>query len=365
MLSKQKRVNSWFISRYHMNLYRGCEHNCVYCDGRNEKYDVQGEFGEQVEVKINAPDLLRRELDPKRRRKPMKPGFILLGGGVGDAYQPAEERWCLSLRVLEVIRDAGWPVHVLTKSPLVLRDLDLLRQIQDRSRCLVSFSFSTVDDAQAAVFEPGVAPPSVRLAALRRVRQAGLRGGMFLMPLIPFVSDEPRRIEQAFAAAHAAHADFVVHAAMTLKQGRQKAYFMRVLKQHYPHLQPEYCQVYRPDNDWGRPATDYDHSLATLVMRLATVYKMPLRIPPPLFNDVLSLNDIVAVMLEHIDTMMKLRGMKSPYGYAAHQIAQLEQPLEQIKWELFTIDGVGKAMAKTIREIVETGRSRLYEEVVK
>src|SRR5512137_89209 len=83
ILRKHKKIDSWFVSRYGMNLYRGCTHNCVYCDGRAEGYYVDGEFGTDVSVKVNAVDVLRRELDPRRKRTPLQPGYILLGGGVG------------------------------------------------------------------------------------------------------------------------------------------------------------------------------------------------------------------------------------------------------------------------------------------
>ena len=83
ILLKHKKIDSWFISRYGLNLYRGCTHNCVYCDGRSERYHVNGPFGENVTVKINAVEVLARELDPKRRRVKLKPSYIMLGGGVG------------------------------------------------------------------------------------------------------------------------------------------------------------------------------------------------------------------------------------------------------------------------------------------
>ena len=86
ILRKYKKIDSWFISRYGMNLYRGCTHNCIYCDGRAEGYYVDGEFGEDVTVKINAIEILRRELDPKRKRIPFKRSFVMIGGGVGDSY---------------------------------------------------------------------------------------------------------------------------------------------------------------------------------------------------------------------------------------------------------------------------------------
>src|SRR4030042_1202416 len=90
ILHTQNKIESWFLSYYGMNLYRGCSHNCVYCDGRSEKYRVDGEFGEDVVVKVNAVDVLRRELNSKNKRGSVKYGYMLLGGGVGDSYQPVE-----------------------------------------------------------------------------------------------------------------------------------------------------------------------------------------------------------------------------------------------------------------------------------
>ena len=85
ILRKHKKIESWFLTRYGMNLYRGCQHNCVYCDGRSEKYQIYGEFGEDVIVKTNAIELLRRELDPKRKLTPFKRGYVDVSGGVGDS----------------------------------------------------------------------------------------------------------------------------------------------------------------------------------------------------------------------------------------------------------------------------------------
>ena len=89
LLRKQKKIDSWFIAPYGMNIYRGCQHNCIYCDGRFEKYRIKGDFGRDIEVKINAHEILQRELNPERKRKPMKRGFVFIGGGVSDSFQPA------------------------------------------------------------------------------------------------------------------------------------------------------------------------------------------------------------------------------------------------------------------------------------
>lgn len=86
ILRKYKKIDSWFVSQYRMNLYRGCTHNCIYCDGRSEKYQVNGNFGEEVVVKINAIDILKKELAKSRKKIPLKNSFIMIGGGVGDSY---------------------------------------------------------------------------------------------------------------------------------------------------------------------------------------------------------------------------------------------------------------------------------------
>jgi len=103
ILRKYKKIDSWFLSRYGMNLYRGCTHNCVYCDGRAEKYNLEGEFGQDVAVKVTALDILARELNPKQKRILFKPGYIMVGGGVGDSYQPAEKEYKLTRQVLELL----------------------------------------------------------------------------------------------------------------------------------------------------------------------------------------------------------------------------------------------------------------------
>ncbi len=179
LIRKHKRIDSWFISRYGFNIYRGCEHNCIYCDGRAEKYYVEGEFGKDIRVKINAPDLLRRELDPTRKRKPMKKAFILPGGGVGDSYQPAEKDYKLTRQVLKVINEYNFPVHMLTKSTLVERDLDILTQINNNTKAIVSFSLSSVKENIARVFEPGLPSPLKRIETLSKVKTMGLSGGDF------------------------------------------------------------------------------------------------------------------------------------------------------------------------------------------
>jgi DNA repair photolyase len=363
VLRRHRKIDSWFVSRYGMNLYRGCFHNCVYCDGRAEGYYVTGDFGEDVAVKVNAVDILRRELDPRRRRKPLPRGCVMLGGGVGDSYQPIEKRYGLTRGALQVVHDFGFPVHVLTKSTLVTRDLDILKAINERTRAIVSFSFSSVDEATSAIVEPRVPSPGERLDAIRFFKRQGIACGMFLLPVIPRVTDSARMLEQSVAMASAAGVDFIIFGAMTLKEGRQRDYFAAKAGEHYPRLAAEYGRIYKGSR-WGEPAREYAESLGRTVGAIARRYRMPLRMPPALYSDILGENDLVVVILEHIDYLLRLRGERSALGRAAYSISQAAEPLSSMKERLRDLPGVSEGTQRLVLEILETGRSSYHEQLL-
>ncbi len=363
ILRKHKKIDSWFISHYGMNLYRGCIHNCIYCDGRAEKYQVDGEFGEEVTVKVNAIDVLNRELDPKRKRKPLKRSFMMMGGGVGDSYQAVEKRYALTRQALELIHHYNFPTHILTKSTLVERDIDILKQINEKKRALVSFSFSSVDDKISRFVEPGVPPPSERLKTLKRFKAAGIACGMFLMPVIPFITDGPKLIENSVKKAKEVGFDFIIFSGMTLKDGRQRDYFNKHLKRHYPKLLAQYEFLYA-GNQWGSAHKDYYNSINQCFHRLAKRYQLPTRIPPALYKDFLSVDDLVIVILEHLDYLAKQSGRRSPYGYAAYSISQQTTPLQELRGKLQSLKGVGRVTERIILEILDTGESAYYKKLM-
>ena len=317
-------VDSWFVSGSGMNLYRGCAHDCAYCDGRAEKYRVDGEFGSEIQVKINAVEVLRRELRRDRPGQqelwpltsPRRGGFVLLGGGVGDSYQPVEARYRIARQTLELLAELQIPVHVLTKSALVLRDADVLERIARTAGALVSFSLSSADDELSAVFEPGAAPPSERLRALAALKDRGIAGGVFLMPVIPFVTDSARHIEATVAAAVAAGARYVLFGGMTLKQGRQKDHFLAVLGKFRPDLLPRYAGLYPPPPegrpDWGNAPAEYYRRVTRIFAAAARNNRVPPRIPRTLWKDVLGGNDLVRVLLDQIRELQAMAEISLP-----------------------------------------------------
>lgn len=362
ILTKHKRIDSWFLSAYGMNLYRGCTHNCAYCDGRNEKYRVEGEFGSDIHVKMNAVELLEKELDPRRKRTPFKNGYIMVGGGVGDSYQPLEKEIGLTRRVLELMSNYPFPVHILTKNSLIERDLDIINTIHQSSGSIVSMSFSTVDDVLARRFEPGSSLPSERLCAMKKFKEQGIPIGMFLMPVIPFLSDTKEMIQNSLRAARDIDVDFVMFGTMTLKQGRQKDHYVKVIQKYYPGLWDSYDRIYS-DNRWGNSSPVYIQGIEKVFAKTAKQQKIPRRIPSFLYNDVLTENEKIVVMLEHLDYCLKQDQRKSPYGYAAYEISKLNQPLSNIG-DLQSIKGVGQVTEKIIRDILKTGSSSYLESVI-
>ncbi|MBN1648267.1 MAG: radical SAM protein [Spirochaetales bacterium] len=365
ILRKYKRIDSWFISAYGINLYRGCTHNCVYCDGRTEKYQVEGNFGTDITVKTNAIELLEKELDPAGKRTPFKGGFMVICGGVSDAYQSFEKQHKLCRQTLELLCRFDHPVHILTKSTLVERDLDLLGEIHRQKRAVVSFSFSTVDDTTGRLLEPGVPPPSQRLKTIEKIKNAGLYCGMYLMPVVPFISDSAKMIAQAVAAGKTAGVDFIIFGGMTLKTGIQKDYFMNFIKIHFPELVQNYQAVYPGYDQWGSPAGRYIDTVQRRFLEAAGHYRMPMRMPASIWRPLVSQTELVMLILEQLDYLVKIRGKESPYGYAVHSLAKLDKPLDECSCDdLVGLKGVGRFTAELILEILQNGTCGFYEKML-
>lgn len=287
-------VDPWFLGRYGMNLYRGCEHGCLYCDGRAERYYVVGRFDQDIQVKVNAAAVLDEELERRR-----EPGFVFLGGGVCDAYQPAEARYRLARGALEVALTRGLPVHALTKSALVERDLDLLAAIAERSGAILSFSLQTADDEVRRRFEPGASSVDERLRLLREARRRGIATGVMAMPVLPGISDKPEQIDALAAAASDAGADFVLFGALTLRPGQQKDAYLKAIASDYPHHLAGYERLYRSARASGAPDERYLARVDTRFRSALARHGLPGRIPRRLFSGRVPLYAEVGVLLEH------------------------------------------------------------------
>jgi DNA repair photolyase len=361
VLIKRARVDPLFLAGYGMNLYRGCAHACVYCDGQAESYRVEGIFGQDVGVKTNALQLLRQELNPRHHRKPFDKGFVLLGGGVGDSYQPIEKQYQITRGTLELLAEFKLPVHLLTKSTMVLRDIDLLKKIDAQSRAIVSFSFSSVDEHLSALIEPGVPSPLARLDAIRQLKGEGLTCGMFLMPVVPYLSDSNSHMTEDLKQAKSAGVDFAVFGGMTLKDGKQKEHFTQILKKYFPQLVESYSRLYSGDR-WGSANENYYLDLYHRFYGVAKIADIPIRMPISLCNDYVNLNDLTALYLEQMDYFLKMEGRRSSLGYVAYQLSKIKTDLRFA--DFGSIKGMTPDVERTVREILQTGDCRQYQDQI-
>jgi len=225
-----------------VNPYRGCAHGCPFCYARRTHWfldeDGVGRWSTKIFVKVNAPEVLQAELaQPWWKAEPVAVGTAT------DPYQPAEARYRITRRILEVLAQYRTPASVVTRSPLVLRDVDVLQELARKAGVTVCVSVATLDPTLARQLEPTVALPRYRLRAVERLSRAGIRTGVLLAPVLPGLTDQPHNLEAVVRAAahHGAH--FVAHNVLHLGEVTRQA-FWSFLQTHHPDLVPLYAQLY-------------------------------------------------------------------------------------------------------------------------
>ena len=269
LLTRVKSRDDWFGLYYNMNLYRGCQHQCIYCDSRSECYQIEN-FEQDVLVKANVIELLRKELGGKR-----VVGTIGTGS-MNDPYMPLEKEVRLARGALQVIAEAGFPVHVITKSDLVLRDSDLLAEISRKSYAAVTFTVTTAQDALSKRLEPGAPVSSWRLRALQTLSQGGILAGVALMPVLPFIEDTEENIQLILRLAHEAGAKYILPAfGMTLRD-RQRRYYYDKLDRLFPGLRARYEKTFGERySAAARNARHLGQVCAEMCAQLGMATKMP------------------------------------------------------------------------------------------
>ena len=223
-----------------MNLFRGCSHGCIYCDARSTCYQIHPDRPfEDIEIKKNAPQLLELALRRKRER-------CMIGtGGMSDPYIPLEKELGLTRRCLELIDEYGFGLAIQTKSDLILRDLDLLKSIHRKTKCVVQITLTTHDEVLCRKLEPHVCTTKRRAEVLDILREEGIPTVCWMTPILPFINDTEENIHGIL--------DYCIHAktygiltfgiGVTLRDG-DRQYFYRKLDEHFPGMKQKYIQTY-------------------------------------------------------------------------------------------------------------------------
>ena len=221
-----------------MNIYRGCEHGCIYCDSRSRCYNMNHAF-EDIEVKINAPELLEQALKHKRKR-------CMIGtGSMSDPYMPLEKELKLTRKCLEIADKYNFGFTLITKSDLVLRDLDLLKKINEKTKCVVQMTITTFDDELCRILEPNVCVTSRRIEVLNILHENNIPTIVWMTPILPFINDNEENIMNILKACKKAgvYGIMTFGIGLTLREGDREYYYEK-LDSYFPGLKNRYIRKY-------------------------------------------------------------------------------------------------------------------------
>lgn len=233
ILTKVKGSESWYGIDYNMNLYKGCSHGCIYCDSRSNCYQIKN-FN-IVRGKLNALSTLERELSRKEK------GIIGMGS-MSDPYNPQEKKYEITRDALKLIQKYNYGVSIDTKSDLVLRDIDCLKEISKKNNVIVKFTITTASDELSKKIEPHVCPSSKRFAAIKKLSDNGIFVGIMINPVLPFITDSAENIRSLVRLAHESGAKFIhTYMSMTLRDNQRDYYYSKIDKE----IKKRYIETYK------------------------------------------------------------------------------------------------------------------------
>lgn len=236
VLNKVNYSNQWYGIDYNMNLYRGCCHGCIYCDSRSHCYHID-DF-DQVRGKENALMILEKELMRKRKK-----GVIGIGA-MSDTYNPYEEKYKITRQALKLIEKYGFGVSIDTKSNLILRDIDILKEINKKQNVIIKLTITTPHDDLSKIIEPNVCVSSKRFSAIKQLNDSGIFAGVMMAPVLPFITDKEEDIKRLVRLAYENNAKFIyTYMAVTLREN-QRDYYYEKLDLNFKGIKQKYMQCY-------------------------------------------------------------------------------------------------------------------------
>ena len=236
LLTKVKYGNEWYGVDYNMNLYKGCNHGCIYCDSRSNCYHIDN--FDKPRGKENALLILENELSKKKEK-----GIVGIGS-MSDTYNPFEEKYEITRGALKLISKYNFGVSIDTKSDLILRDLDILKEINSKNNVIIKFTITTPNDSLSKIIEPNVCTSSKRLEAIKILTSNGIYAGIMLNPVLPFITAKEEDIKKIVRLAHESGAKFIhTYMGMTLREN-QRDYYFEKLDKYFPGIKDKYIKYY-------------------------------------------------------------------------------------------------------------------------
>lgn len=267
ILTKVNYGDSWYGIDYNMNLYKGCHHGCIYCDSRTNCYHIDN--FDIVRSKENVLEILETELIKKKAK-----GVIGIGS-MSDTYNKEEEKYEITRGALKLISKYNYGVSIDTKSNLILRDIDLLKEINKKNNVIVKFTITTPNNSLSKIIEPGVCISEERFKAIKELNDNGIFAGIMMNPVLPFITDNEQDIIELVHLAHKYNAKFIhTFMSMTLRDN-QREYYYQKLDKYFPTLKNKYQKIY--GNKYNCNAQNYQHLYQVFTKeceRYGILYKM-------------------------------------------------------------------------------------------
>ena len=356
ILNKHKRADHWFWTRYSAYPYKGCQHGCEFCYCREQKFspfDDPNDFAYTIHVKENAPQLLRKAIARA------KTDLVFTGD-----YQPAERKFELSRRMLEVCLERNFPVFILERSPLILRDLDLLAEINEKAVAATAFSIISTPDSlhydRICQMEHLAPPPEKRFKAMEQFALKGIQTGACMMPLLPGLCDTDENLESIIKWTADHGGSFVLASGLTLSD-QQRGFFFDVLAERFPDLLPAYEKLYPKGKSYG-PADGGWGRTALKIRELCEKHGIKDRMPRPIIpGDKFATNKkIVEILANRLYELELEKAHKSrlwDYRKAAWAVEDLPQDIKLLYRMMGlkgiqSLEGVGERMGREVERIM-------------
>lgn len=340
-----KAPDDYFVKKYSLATMRACSHNCAYCDGRSEKYYVEGDFATDIVVRDNVADVLGTFLDKEREW-----GMVSFSSGTTDCYQHQEKVEEIMPSLLKVLLQKGYPASVMTKSNLPMRDIDLFDKLNREAGVLLEVSLTTIDDDIIKHFEPGAATASERIEMIKAFKERGIPVVVLAQPFLPGITDQEASIKALYSSLSDLNVDAVLPGSCTLRPGENKLHFYRQLEKFNPSLVPLYDRVYRENRSSGSPHKEYHDAFIKAYVRATRAFAIPEQIPHKIYKSTMTDYDSLYILLSHMRGLYRHHSSKERIDAAFK---------EYRKWLLFEKERFNRRRTLTYRDLEDKLRFML------
>ena len=351
-LNKLKYPDSWFWARYTINPYSGCEHACIYCDARSQRYYLN-DFENEVVIKKDIDKKLETRI--KRARKLIID--VVAAGGVNDAYQPIEKIVENTRKILQVLAKYNYPVNIATKSNLITKDIDLFKKIAKSAWCTIGFSITTTNEDLAKFLEPYASPPSGRLEALKTIKKQipDVQVGTYFMPIIPFLEDSEENIKDVIKNSKEAGADFLLFSpGLTLRDLQADFFYKKLNESKYSYMLKNLLDLYK-----GKvyPPAEYVKKIHLILLENCDKYNLNFRIKRWIPSDYRKWNYKISELLlnkQYLDALKTGKSNRSMI-WAGLNLNNLEESILDIykRGELLKLQNFNKKIVEFIKPYIE------------